>query len=386
MAHQLFVPTFDTKSVLAQIKECLDKGWTGAGFKTDQFEKSWGLYSGHKHSLFLNSCTAALHLALESLRSYYNWSDDDEVIVPGITFVSTAHAVLHAGLKLRISDVNVTSVNISVEHIAPLINSRTLCIVFVGLGGNIEGLPEVDEFCASNGLQLVVDAAHMAGSRQSETCIDPSKPPNSNIAFTCFSFQAVKNLPTGDSGMLCSDREELIDIARKLSWLGIDKDTYSRINDRGTYKWEYDVANLGYKYNGNSIMAAIALAQLPYLDRDNAYRRTLFDWYSQCLHGSQIRMIKHSNQSQTSQHLIQARLKNRNEVMVALNTHEIYPGVHYKSLKYFTFFRDHQDQSPNANSLSKELVSLPCHMHVTRADVEFISSALLQACSRWTND
>jgi dTDP-4-amino-4,6-dideoxygalactose transaminase len=385
MAHQLFVPTFNTQQVLAHIEDCLDKGWTGMGYKTIELEEKWNNYTNIPYSLFLNSCTAALHLALETLKQHYGWSIDDEVVVPGITFVSTAHAVLHARLKLRICDVDPQSGNLDLDSLESIVTPRTKCVMFVGLGGNLAGLNKVARFCCARGISLVIDAAHMSGSRIEDGSGSISFGLDT-ADFVCFSFQAVKNLPTGDAGMLCSSNEHLIEIARRLSWLGIDKDTFSRTNQKGTYKWEYDVNELGYKYNGNSIMASIALAQLPSLDRDNAYRRTLFSWYASALSSTSCNIIRHEHINQTSQHLIQIVTDRRDEVMVALNAQDIYPGVHYKSLKSFGFYSMHDDQTPMADCLSTKLISLPCHMRLTKADVDYISHSLTDILLRTSRD
>ena len=100
---------------------------------------------------------------------------------------------------------------------------------------------------------------------------------------TIFSFQAVKNLPTADSGMICFKQEKYDKLVRQLSWLGIDKDTYSRSDVKGSYKWRYDVPNVGFKYHGNSIMASIGLVQLKYLDEDNDYRNEIAKFYDNLL-------------------------------------------------------------------------------------------------------
>ena len=121
---------------------------------------------------------------------------------------------------------------------------------------------------------LILDAAHMAGTRLH------GKHVGHDADCAVFSFQAVKNLATADSGgMICFSDEKRDERARKLSWLGINKDTYSRTTGQDVYKWMYDVEEIGFKYHGNSIMAAMGLVSLKYLDRDNSYRRQLAKWY-----------------------------------------------------------------------------------------------------------
>lgn len=345
---------------------------------TTELEQSWSDYSNIEHSLFVNSCTSALHLSLEVLKLTYDWPDDSEVIVPALTFVSTAHTVLHANLRLRLADVDENSGNLNPSSLQSLYNPKTKCVIFVGLGGNLHNLEETIAFCKAKNISLIIDAAHLAGSRLSFNLIPKylKNSPFNAADFTCFSFQAVKNLPTADAGMLCSPQKELLETARRLSWLGIDKDTFSRSNQKGTYKWEYDIAELGYKYNGNSIMAAIALSGLPHLDKNNSYRRTIFSWYESALAELPCRLISHYNKDDTSQHLVQIQVNSRDEVMTALNSRDIFPGVHYKSLKNFSFYRSHHDQTPDADHLSNRLISLPCHLQMQYTDVLEISESL----------
>jgi dTDP-4-amino-4,6-dideoxygalactose transaminase len=106
MSIQLFVPTFHVDECLNEIKECLEKGWPGMGFKTNIFEEEWKKYTGHKNAHFLNSATAGLYMAFDIFKKSYNWADGDEVITTGLTFVSSNHAILLSGLKPVFADVD----------------------------------------------------------------------------------------------------------------------------------------------------------------------------------------------------------------------------------------------------------------------------------------
>ncbi|MHB9334756.1 DegT/DnrJ/EryC1/StrS family aminotransferase, partial [Fusobacterium polymorphum] len=119
-----------------------------------------------------------------------------------------------------------------------------------------------------------------------------------------YSYQAVKNLPTADSGMICFADGKYDEICRKLTWLGINKDTYARSGEKGTYKWKYEVEYLGYKDHGNSIMAAIGLVELKYLDEGNAYRRELVKYYNELLEGNKnIKIIRAPHENKPSFHI-----------------------------------------------------------------------------------
>jgi len=194
-----------------------------------------------------------------------------------------------------------------------------------------------------------------------------------------FSFQAVKNLPTADSGMIHFKGAEDDQRARKLSWLGISKDTYSRTEAPGTYKWMYDVEEVGFKYHGNSIMAAIGMVQLKWLDQDNAYRRQLAAWYRENLRGhDSIRIVDVAPGCESSTHLFQVRVARRDAMMVALNGHQVYPGVHYRDNTQYGMYSYAANTCPNAALASEEVISLPLHLNLTKNDVDVISSLLIR--------
>ena len=220
---------------------------------------------------------------------------------------------------------------------------------------------------------MILDAAHMAGTRIKGRHV------GYDADATVFSFQAVKNLPTADSGMICFADARDDDEVRKLSWLGINKDTYARTAAQGAYKWMYDVERVGYKFHGNSIMAAIGLVQLKYLDQDNAYRRQLAEWYRAELTGHpKVGLVPMTKGIESATHLFQVRVSNRDELMLALNENEIYPGVHYRDNTEYSMYRFGHGTCPKAALASSEILSLPMHMGVSHADVQRIAALIVQ--------
>ena len=164
--------------------------------------------------------------------------------------MSTNHAILYSNLKVVFADIDETGC-LDPASVRERITPRTRAVIYVGLGGNAGQYDEIKKVCDAAGVKLILDAAHMAGTRLH------GRTPGSNADAVVYSFQAVKNLPTADSGMICFADAELDKIVRQQSWLGIDKDTFSRTQSGGTYKWYYDVPHLGFKEHGNSVMAAI---------------------------------------------------------------------------------------------------------------------------------
>jgi len=366
---QLFVPKFRTAECLEAIRECLEKGWTGLGFKTTQFEDAWKAYTGLPHAHFLNSATAGLHLAVRMLKEQYGWRDGDEIISTPLTFVSSNHAIQYERLRPVFADVD-QYLCLDPEAVASRITPRTRAVMFVGLGGNTGQLDAIVALCRDRGLRLILDAAHMSGTRLRGRHVGLEGD------VSVFSFHAVKNLPTADGGMICLPHAQQDAAARRWTWLGIDKDTFSRTNSDSSYKWHYQVEHVGFKYHGNSIMAAIGLVSLKYLEADNAYRRQLAAWYDERLADLQtVERVAVAADCESSRHLYQILVDRRDEVMVGLNQRHIYPGVHYRDNTLYPMHADQPD-CPHARRASDRVISLPMHLHMEETDVERVCGTL----------
>jgi dTDP-4-amino-4,6-dideoxygalactose transaminase len=366
-------PKYRTEEVLDEIKICLDKGWTGMGFKTIEFEEAWKEYTKLPYAHFLQSNTVGLHLALNVFKTQEGWNDGDEVITTPLTFVSTNHSILYENLQPVFADVDET-LCLNPESVEKLITDRTKAVMYVGMGGNAGKLNEIKYLCEQYNLKLILDAAHMSGTYTKD--VMPG-----GEAYSCchcgweadasvFSFQAVKNLPTADGGMICFKEEKYDKLARQLSWLGIDKDTYSRSDDEGSYKWRYDVPNVGFKYHGNSIMASIGLVQLKYLDEDNDYRNKITEWYNELLENeSWCKLISktwHTHKSSKHLYQILVNEKKRDEIINHLYKNEIYPGVHYVDNTLYPMYSLYNGTCPRAHKYSKQLITLPIHLDITK--------------------
>jgi len=374
MAINVFVPKFHTDEILEEIRECLDRGWTGLGFKTVEFESRWKKYTGLPFAHFLNSNTSGLHLAIHLLKLQNGWKDGDEIITTPITFVSTNHVILYERLKPVFADVD-KYMCIDPDDAERKITQKTRAIMFVGIGGNTGQYEKIIELCRKKKLKLILDAAHMSGT------LYKGKHVGSEADVAVFSFQAVKNLPTGDSGMICCKEEESDRLVRQLSWMGISKDTYQRFNkNEGSYKWHYDIPNVGFKYHGNSIMASIGLVQLKYLDEENAYRNRLAENYIKLLEViPQVNIVPVAPECVSSRHLFQVLVPERDKVMQFFYAYQIYPGVHYISNTEYPMYSYARGTCPNAEKYSKELMSLPLHLNITEDDQQKVVEVLAEA-------
>lgn len=367
MSIQVFKPRFEVDECLGAVRECLEMGWTGMGFKTVQFEKAWKDYTGHKYAYYLNSNTVGLHLAVKILKMQNHWQDGDEIISTPITFVSTNHAILYENLHVTFADVD-EYLCLDPIDVEKKINNKTRAVIFVGYGGRVGQLDKIIEVCKKYNLKLILDAAHMSGTRVNS--ITPGT--WEGVDVTVYSFQAVKNLPTGDSGMICFKTEEQDKLVRQIAWLGINKDTYARSN-KGTYAWKYDVDYLGYKYNGNAIMAAIALVQLKYLDRDNARRREIVEMYNKAFENNpRIKIVKANYHEECSYHIYELIVPDREALLGELAKHDIYGGVHYRDNIEYSMYTYAKGTCPKAHEISEHIITLPLHMWLTNEDVSDI--------------
>lgn len=368
--YQLFVPTYRIQECLDEIKICLEKGWTGLGFKTIEFEEAWKEYTGLPNAHFLNSATSGLHLAVKILKDYYLWENDAEVISTPVSFISSNHAISYEKLKVVFADVD-DYICLDPKSIEERITNKTKAILFVGFGGNTGKLPEVVELCKKYNLKLILDAAHMSGTRLN------GENPGKNADVVVYSFQAVKNLPTADAGMICFKEKELDSTCRKLSWLGINKDTFSRSTSDGAYKWRYDVEDVGFKYHGNSVMASIGLVQLKYLEQDNAYRRQLAKWYDKKFENTPVKTTPTAPGCETSQHIYTIRIPDRDKTLLTLNSLNIFPGVHYLNNIKYRMYSYAEGTCPNAEDISNTILSLPLHLKLSKTDIDFIADSAI---------
>lgn len=373
MAIQLFKAKYEIDECLDEIRECMEAGWTGLGFKTVEFENAWKAYTGFPFAHYLNSSTIGLYMAVDILKEECGWSDGDEIITTPITFISSNHAILKSNLKAVFADIDETMC-LTPESVKAHITDKTRGVMYVGLGGNVGHYKEIVKICEENNLKLILDAAHMAGTRLDGVI------PGYEAEVVVYSFQAVKNLPTADSGMICFKNGKFDEIVRKKSWLGINKDTYARTTNMGNYKWKYDVEYVGDKAHGNSVMAAIGLVQLRYLERDNAYRRQLAHWYTERLshYPNQIKLVQTEKGCESACHLFQIMVDNRDELMMHLNGADIFPGVHYADNTNYRMYAYAQGTCPYAEYVSEHTLSLPMHMYLTYEDVQFICDTIIK--------
>lgn len=361
---QVFKPCMDQEEIDA-VAEVLRSGWIGLGPKTAEFEKRFAEYVGAKYASGLNSCTAALDLAMKLL----DVNHGHEVIVPTMTFVSTAHVVAYNLATPVFADVDPTTLSIDLEDVRRKITSRTRAIIPVHYSGRPADLDALREVAGS--IPIIEDCAHAAGARYKGRHV------GSIAEMGCFSFHAVKNLAMGDGGALTTNNEEWLLRCKRLRWLGIDKGTWDRTGADKSYWWQYLVDEVGLKCHMNDIMAAIGLVQLRKLDRLNARRREIAGRYTEAFSQYDYLETPPSDDAhyQSSWHIYCLKGPNRDDLCSYLQEQGIATGVHYTPIHTYSCYGN-RATLPKAEAVFKRIFSLPMYPDMTEADVQRVIESI----------
>lgn len=327
-------------SELAQIGEALASGWITTGPKTRQFEAEFAAFVGARHAIAVNSCTAAMHLALESI----GLQRGDEVITTPYTFAASAEVVRYFDAKPVLVDVNADTFNIDVAQIEGAITSCTKAIIPVHIAGQAADLDAIYSIAQRHNLAVIEDAAHAFPTTYRGRMI--GAPPTQALQHaTCFSFYATKTIATGEGGMICTDDDEIADRCRIMALHGISKDAWKRYTAEGS--WYYEIIAPGYKYNLTDIASAMGLAQLAKADRMWRRRVEIAQKYTQAFAGLEyFQPPDDRSEDQHAWHLYMLRLNlatlqiDRARFIEELKQRQIGVSVHFIPLHVHPYYRD----------------------------------------------
>lgn len=355
----VFQPSIDQEEI-DSVTEVLKSKWIGLGLKTQEFEKKFARFIGVKNAVGLNSGTAALHLAVKALNI-----NSGEIIVPAITFVTTAFAATYNNATPIFADVYEDTLNIDVDDIKRKITSKTKAIIPVHYGGHPAEMDEINEIAQQHNLKVIEDAAHACGAEYK------GKKCGSFSDVACFSFHPVKNLATCDGGMLTTNDEKIDEKVRKLRWCGITKGTFERT--KKTYSWYYEVVDVGYKYHMNDIIAAIGLVQLKKLKKTNSRRKEITKIYNENFRKlNWIETPIEKSYVNSSNHNYVVKVSKRDKFMDFLSKNGISTSVHYMPLHLHPVFKNIKPNVPVAEKVWKRLVTLPLYADMTNEQVEYV--------------
>lgn len=362
----LFKPSLGEEELDA-LREIFATGWLGLGPKTGEFERRFADYVGARHAVGVNSCTAALHLSLGLL----DLKPGDEVIVPAITFISTAHAAAYWGARPVFADVQPDTLCLDLRDVQRKVTPRTRAILPVHYAGHPCDMDEIHPFAASRGIAVIEDAAHACGALYKGRKVGSLSP------LTCFSFHAIKNLSCGDGGMVTTDDEIYARKLREWRWMGISRDTWSRTDHGTTYSWDYTVNELGFKSHLNDISAAIGLVQLRKLDAANRRRREIAERYTSGFRSTPwIECPPERDAVRSAWHIYHIKVEGRDALHHYLTGRGITTGVHYYPIHLHPYYRDGAS-CPVAESLWERILSLPMFPDMTDDQVGQVIEAVL---------
>ena len=359
---------------IAEVAETLRSGWLTRGPKVARFEQAFAEYVGARHAVAVNSCTSGLHLSLAVL----GIGPGDEVIVPTMTFCSTANVVTHLGATPVLVDTD-EDLLLNVEIIRRAITPQTKAVMPVHYAGYPCDLDAIRDLAARHGIHVVEDAAHAAGAAYKGRRI------GSGAEAAVFSFSATKNLSTGEGGMIATDDDEVAARCRLLSMHGISRDTWNRHSfaDKLANGWHYEVLEAGYKFNMADLQAAIGIHQLAKLDGFNARRTAIADRYDAGLSGIPGLVPprrpadgKHSFYIYPVRVLPGAKL-DRDHLIAELRELNIGTSVHFIPLHRHPLYSGYRaGDFPVCERIFDGLLSLPLYPKMSDGDVDDVVRAV----------
>ena len=361
------VPEIDDEDIDAVVS-VMRSGWLTTGAKARQFEQEFAAKVGARYAVALNSCTAALHLALEAI----GLQEGDEVLVPTMTFAATAEVVTYFKAKPVLIDCLPTTLNMDPELIERAITPRTKAVIPVHFAGQPCEMGSILEIARRHDLRVIEDAAHAFPASYKGKAI------GSIGDYTCFSFYATKNITTGEGGMVTTDDPDQADRIRRMSLHGLSRDAWKRYTNQGS--WYYDIVAPGFKYNLTDMAAALGLSQLHKADRFWKTRERYAALYAEGFRDlPEITPLMIHDDVQHAWHLYVIQLDldrlriSRQAFIEGLQQKQIGCSVHFIPLHLHPYYREtgHYSRAdfPVASQAFDRMVSLPLYSKMSEEDV-----------------
>jgi perosamine synthetase len=360
-----------TEDEITEVIHTLKSGWLTTGPKVRQFEEAFRDYVGCSYAIALNSCTAALHLALDAI----GVSEGDEIILPTMTFSATGEVVTYFRAKPVLVDVAKDTLLMDVDKIEEKITDKTKAIIPVHYAGQPCDMDKIKRIASEFNLRVIEDAAHsLPASYKGEKV-------GSLGDITCFSFYATKTITTGEGGMACTENPQYAERIKIMSLHGISRDAWKRYAADGS--WYYEVIEAGYKYNMTDVAASMGLAQLKKCDMFLQRRNAIVSMYSEAFKDvPEIEIPKIEEYGTHAWHLyvIQLNLEkikiNRSQFIEIMKNKGIGCSVHFIPLHLHPYYIDSfgytAEMFPNSTHAYKRIVSLPLYPRLTDAEVNYV--------------
>lgn len=358
------------------VREVLESGWLTTGYKTKQFEAEFAQTVGVEHAVAVNSCTAAMHLALDAI----GLQRGDEVITTPYTFAATAEVIRYFDARPVFVDVDPRTFNLRPELLEAAISERTRAIMPVHIAGLAADLDGIHAVAKQYGLPVIEDAAH------SFPATYKGRPIGGLSEFTCFSFYATKTITTAEGGMLCTNDAAAAERCRIMALHGISRDAWKRYSAGGS--WYYEISAPGYKYNLTDMASALGIAQLQRAEAMRQRREKIAQMYTSAFAEFEaLQMPASCTCSQHSWHLYMLRLNldqlriGRDEFIEALKQQNIGVSVHFIPLHLHPYYRDLYGYKPQDFPVAlreyEREVSLPIYSRMSDEEVEDVIMAVV---------
>lgn len=355
-------PSISTREI-SYVTDAVTSGWNSrhSDYIT-RFENSFAEYVGAKYAMATSSCTGALHLSLMAL----GIGPGDEVIVPDVTWVATASAVMYTGAKPVFADINTNDWTINLDSIRSLVNSRTKAIMPVHLYGYGAAMNQIMQIAHEHNLYVIEDAAPAIGTEIN------GKRAGTFGDFGCFSFQGAKLLVTGEGGMLVTDNEELFKRAKK-------------DQDHGRKPGTFWIDELGHKYKVNNITAALGLAQIERVENQIFRKRRINSWYMEKL--SDIGSIAFQSEASgtssicwmTSFTLNEGSPISRDDLIHSLKQDGIDSRPVFPAISQYPIWQYEPEIQPNAMKIGSTGINLPSGVMLGRSAIERVCVSIRKA-------
>jgi perosamine synthetase len=374
--------SIDEEDIKAVV-EVLRSDWLTTGPKVAEFERAFAAYVGAEDAVAVSSGTAALHAAMYALEIV----PEDEVIVPAMTFASTANCVVFQGGTPIFCDVDPDTLLIDISSAESKITSRTKAIIAVDYTGHPCDYDELQTVANKHRLAVVADACHSLGGKYKE------RPVGSLAELSVFSFHPVKHITTGEGGMITTDKSDLANRLRIFRNHGITTDFKQR-EEQGS--WYYEMVELGYNYRITDIQCALGLSQLRKLSLWLSRRREIARIYSEAfLDVPFITPLKVRTDVSHAYHLYPIQLElesltcDRAVIFSFLRSSGIGANVHYIPVHLHPFYRKRfgtkPGECPIAESAYKRLLTLPMHPNMSAQDIDKVVSKVKESVDHFIN-
>lgn len=371
-----FKPYINDKEILA-VKKVLKSGWLTSGKITELVEKKIKSKIKSKYAIMVNSCTSGIHLSLLA----NNLKKGDEVITSAFTWISTIHNLYNLGLKIKFCDINLNNYSLNLEDIKKVYTKKTKCILITHYGGIPADIQKISYFCKKKNISLIEDAATAFGAKINNKFVGSFK--NSTAVF---SFYANKIITCGEGGVVTTNDKKIADKIRLLSKMGINKDPWIRKNNSN--KWQYEVNELGFKYNITDIQSSIILEQLKKFNKIISLRKKIKSYYNKKLNklfNDKLIFSTNVNKKFIPSPYIYTICLNENLIKITrdqlikkLEEKKISAVVHYIPPNKLNFYKSKINfpKLKNTMKVYSSIISLPFYNKLSKKEIDYICGNL----------